>query len=33
MGIATCPGDGTTPEALIASADATMYRAKQTQCV
>jgi diguanylate cyclase (GGDEF)-like protein len=28
-GIAICPGDGDTPEALIANADAAMYRAKE----
>jgi diguanylate cyclase (GGDEF)-like protein len=28
MGVAECPGHGDTPEALIASADAALYRAK-----
>lgn len=31
LGIAVFPNDGTTPDALIASADAAMYRAKGSQ--
>lgn len=31
IGIAIFPGDGTTAEALITSADIAMYRAKQNQ--